>query len=99
VLSFENAAVKAGVARDAPVYRAAWFNLDNSTGSATPIGESEGAGGRISAPSGLTAKTGEYVAVDLRAVGGANESWSKPVRISFLRLAGGWKLVGLERMP
>ncbi len=99
VLSFENAAVKAGVARDAPVYRAAWLNLDNNTGATTRIGETEGAGRRISAPSGLTAKAGEHVAVGLRAVGGANESCSKPVRISFLRLAGGWKLVGLERLP
>ena len=99
VLTFENAAFKAGVAKDAPVYRAAWFRLDNASGAISPAGDSEGSQGRIQLPPSLQAKTGDYIAADVRAVGGPNESWSKPVRISFLRQSGGWKLVGLERIP
>jgi len=98
-LSFENAAVKAGVAKDAQLYKVAWFNLDNSTGATTPLGETESTNWSVKAPAGLTANAGAYVCADIKAVAGAHESWGKPVRVSFVRQGGGWKLVGLDRMP
>lgn len=96
VLAFENEAVKAGVARDPQLYRVAWSDLDINRGSTTPIGETESTGWCIQAWPQLIAKAGEYVAAAIRAVAGANESWSIRVRSSLLRLARGWKLVGLE---
>jgi hypothetical protein len=98
-LSFDNAAVKAGVSADAAGYKVAWSRFDNATGVASPLGETEGSSGRIAAPSGLVGKEGDCIAADIRAVGAPNQSWSKPVRATFMRLGNGWKLVGLERLP
>jgi hypothetical protein len=41
---------------------------------------------------------GAYIKVEIRAVQPANQAWGIPVDVYFRR-AGGWKFVGLERMP
>jgi hypothetical protein len=97
-LTFENAAVKAGVAQPAGAAAASWFNFDNNTGATTPLGETQGSGDRINAPSGLPKTPGGYILAEVRITGSPHESWSKPVRAFFRRTNDGWKLVGLERM-
>jgi hypothetical protein len=98
-LKFENAATHSGVARAQPSYRAAWFLLNNNTGISSPIGETNSTTAEIAAPSGLPHSDGAYVVADVRAEGTPYESWAKPVRVTFHRMNGGWKLVGLDRMP
>lgn len=101
VLSFENAAVKAGVgAEPAGGYRAAWFAFDNGTGASAPIGEpTSGHKGRLQAPPGLPAAGGAFVKVEVSAVDPPVPAWRTPVSLYFRRTGTGWKLVGLERLP
>jgi hypothetical protein len=99
-LTFDNAAVKAGVAQ-APGggYQIQWARFDNRTGQATAVGTSSAAAdGRSRAPAALPSEPGAYVKLEIRAVQPPNPSWGNPVTVYFRR-TGGWKLVGLERSP
>jgi hypothetical protein len=100
-LTFANAAVDAHVAAPPSSYQAAWSRFDNATGTAAAFGQSTSNGGEtmMSAPDGLMAAAGEFLKVQIRATGGANASWDKPVDAYFHRTSGGWTLVGFERMP
>jgi hypothetical protein len=100
-LTFENAAVQAGVAEAPPRgYSAAWARFDNATGNTTPIGTpTSSSAGRMSAPSGLPTSDGTFVRVQISAVDPPPKAWAQPVDVYFRRAGGGWKLVGLERMP
>jgi hypothetical protein len=100
-MTFENAAVKAGVAPEpAGGYRAAWFTFDNGTGATAPIGApTTGHRGRLEAPPGLPAAAGAYIKVDVSAVDPLVPTWKEPVSLYFRRVGPGWKLVGLERLP
>lgn len=40
-----------------------------------------------------------FIKVELSSIGGTDPSWEKPVTAIFLLHAGGWRLVGFERMP
>src|SRR5262245_45369480 len=99
VLTFENAAVKTGVAKAPSSYVATWSEFNNSNGSTRPLGETKSSSEQITAPSGLPANEGSFVQAEVKAIGGPNPSWEKPVRVCFRRIDRGWKLVGLERMP
>jgi hypothetical protein len=96
-LTFENAAVAGAVAKGAIAYRAAWMRFDNTTGATTPISETKSATTTIAAPGGLP--TSGFVAVDIAADSEAFPAWKQPVRATFRQEGGGWKLVGLERLP
>jgi hypothetical protein len=98
-LTFENAAVAAGVAKGEATYRASWFLFDNATGATKPVSETKSATTTIEAPSGLPATAGSFVAVDIAADSAAYPTWKQPVRTYFRRDGAGWKLVGLERLP
>jgi hypothetical protein len=98
-LTFDNAAVDAGVAKAPTTYRAAWFTFNNGTGETRPISDTMSPTARIDAPSGLPTTADSFVAVDISAQTDAHPSWQKPVRTYFRRGAGGWKLVGLDRLP
>jgi hypothetical protein len=98
-LRFENAAVEAGVSKDAAGYRATWKRFDNATGDAQAIGETTGAGRTLPAPGGLSTSPGSYLLVEVCAVDPTEAAWTKPVSVYFRRLGDGWKLVGLERLP
>ena len=98
MLTFENAAVKAGVAKAPSSYVATWSEFNNSNGTTKPLGETKGSNELMNAPSGLPSNVGSLVQAEVRALGGPNPSWEKPVRVTFRRLERGWKLVGLERM-
>ncbi len=98
VLTFENAAIKAGVVNEHPSYAASWFTLDNRTGGTRPFGETKSSSDHIQAPADLPSLAGSFVLTEVRAVDSVYASWTKPVRATFRRMNDGWKLVGLERM-
>jgi hypothetical protein len=99
VLTFENAAAKAGVAKVAPSYVASWSTFDNHTSATSPLGETKSSSDRIEAPGGLPTAPGSFILAEVRASDGPDVSWKNPVRVYFRRLDQGWKLVGVERMP
>ena len=80
-------------------YHATWSTFDNATGATTLIGESVGRTTRLQAPTDLPSLPNAFIRVDVSAVGGQHESWAKPVHAYFRNIAGGWKLVGFERLP
>jgi hypothetical protein len=98
-LTFENAAVAAGVASGSVTYRASWMNFNNATGATTPLSATPSQTTTIEAPAGLPTASGSFVAVDIAADIEAYPTWKQPVRAYFRRDGGGWKLVGLERQP
>jgi hypothetical protein len=97
-LTFENAAVNAGVAAAPRGYRVRWGRFDNATGAVAPIGETVTAPGQAShAPAPLPAGAGAFVRVEIEAIDSPREEWARPLRGVFRREAAGWRLVGLER--
>jgi hypothetical protein len=98
-LTFANAAVTAGLDQvPAQGYTLTWRRFDNATGTATAtLGDSRATDTRATAPVALPSETGEYVQVDIAAVGAPHPAWSKPVVVHFRREASGWKLVGVDR--
>jgi hypothetical protein len=102
-VSFDNAAVAAGVA-PAPAggYTVTWSRFDNATGTPTEVGTATAtAAGRVAPTTALPSDNGTYLKVDIRAVqpqGAPHPSWGQPTSAFFKRMDGGWKLVGLERM-
>jgi hypothetical protein len=97
-LSFQNAAVNAGVAGARPAgYRVAWARFDNNTGDTEPIGERTISSDEAAyAPGRLPDTPGTFVCIRVDAVGRTAEA-SAPVRAYFRRTADAWKLVGLQR--
>ena len=96
-LTFENAAVAGGVAQGAVAYRASWMLFDNATGATKPLSETKSATTTVAAPAGLPSSG--FIAVDIAADSDTFPTWKQPVRAFFRQDSGGWKLVGLERMP
>ena len=96
-LTFENAAVSAGVAKGPVSYTASWMRFDNVTGATAPLSETKSTTTTMAVPAGLPA-TG-FIAADLAAESDGHPSWKKPVRAFFRRDGTSWKLVGLERLP
>ena len=96
-LTFENAAVAGGVAKDPETYRASWMRFDNATGATTPLSETKSTTTIIPAPNGLPSSG--YVAVDIAADSAMYPTWKVPVRAYFRQEGGGWKLVGFDRLP
>jgi hypothetical protein len=98
-LTFGNAAVQYRFADPAESYTARWSTFDNNTGASSPIGETTSREARMQAPAGLPSGAGAFARVELSATSAAYPTWSHPVVVHFRRVGGGWKLVGLERMP
>jgi hypothetical protein len=96
-LVFRNAAVDADFARIPEGYRAVWSTFDNATGETTRIAETTSRETTMQI-AGLPSGLGVFIKVDLSAIGGANESWNKPVHAYFRHVDGGWRLVGFERL-
>jgi hypothetical protein len=99
-LTFENAAIKyAGLPAPDGGYHADWFQFDNATGAAKPLG-SPTTGQNESLPSPrLPAVDGSYVKASITAPDSRHPSWSHPVDVYFHRSKGAWTLVGVERLP
>jgi hypothetical protein len=100
-LSFENAALTAGVAA-APRggYRVSWAQYDNSTGAIAPIGDAAVAPGEHSAaaPASLPDRIGAFVRARVSAIDPPHATWT-PVDAYFRRTTNGWTLVGIDRYP
>jgi hypothetical protein len=94
-LVFRNAAVDAGVAGPAATYSAAWHTFDNATGTSTLVATTEGAASPLPMP---PMPASEFIKVAITAAGGP-EAWTRPVSAYFRKIAGGWALAGLERLP
>lgn len=99
ILTFRNSAVDAGVAPAPGMYRADWFAFDNATGESRPIGGTSGGATRLPAPAGFAGISSNFIRIAVSAGGGPNPSWERPVEAYFHREAGGWRLVGFERLP
>ena len=98
-LTFDNAAISAGVAKGPATYRASWMQFDNATGASKPMAQTQGDTTSLDAPAGLPTAAGSYVQVEIAVDAQAHPAWKEPVRTWFRREGAGWKLVGLERMP
>jgi hypothetical protein len=97
-LTFDNAAVAAGVATAPAAYEAEWLRFVNETGATSALGVTRSASTAMTPPA-LPTEAGAFVQVNLRAVDGPHASWREPLRTWFRRDAAGWVLVGLERLP
>ena len=53
----------------------------------------------MQAPAQVRATPGAFVKVELSATSAEHSSWAQPVQVYFRGTAGGWTLVGLERLP
>ena len=98
VLTFANAAQKAGVAEAAERYTLQWSTFDNATGDHKTAGtEQTVRDTSAQAPADLLAARPEYVSASIRAHHRDRAAWSRPVTVFFRRSIDGWSLVGLER--
>jgi hypothetical protein len=97
-LTFENAAVKAGVASAPSEYAITWSRFDNATGTSTgtPIATTATAP-EANAPPELLAGS-DFLAVTIAANHADFPHWRLPVTAHFRRVASGWQMVGLERI-
>jgi hypothetical protein len=98
-LTFANAGFAAGVAASPTTYRASWSLFDNATGETRPLRDTQSATTTIDAPAGLPTTAGGMIAVEISADNQLYPTWRQPVRTHFRRDGGGWKLVGLARLP
>jgi len=94
-LAFRNAAVDAHVALRPQGYRARWFSYDNTTDTASPLGDTSGAESPLPTPA---LPAGGFVKVEVSADGGP-AAWSTPVTVYFRKRPAGWETVGIERLP
>jgi len=101
MLRFENPAVRAGfVGAEALRYQAAWARFDNATGTTAAIGSpSESRTPSLQAPPDLPRAEGTFVKVALGVLDSPHAAWATPVDVYFKRAGGGWRLVGVERLP
>jgi hypothetical protein len=98
LLTFENAAVQAGVAKPADRYTIEWSRFDNASNTHAPAGgEQSVTETRAQAPAALL--DAPFVAARVRAYHADQPAWAEPVTVYFRRGASGWTLVGLERNP
>jgi hypothetical protein len=98
-LTFDNAAVAAGVASAPAGYVLTWSRFDNTTGA--NVGASEemrATGPRAEAPPAML-QGSEFVSVAIRSMHSGFPAWAAPVTVYFRRVAGDWQPVGLERGP
>jgi hypothetical protein len=96
-LSFENAAIAAGVTQGPVSYRASWMTFDNATNETKPLSETTSETTTVKAPNDLPSSG--FIAVDIAAESEGHPTWKRPVRAFFRQDGGNWKLVGFERLP
>lgn len=99
-LTFANAAVDAGVAKEpGGGYAVEWFRFDNATQEAFSLGRSQSQTRQIQTPAALPQGAGTFVKVQISALGATSTSWATPVGAYFRRVGDAWRLVGLDRIP
>jgi hypothetical protein len=101
-LSFDNAAVRLGVARPAAGYRARWASLDNQAGRLGWIGgETSTIDGRVVVPVAAwgprDANGARYAAASIAVDHPDHPHWVRPVRVTLRQRDGAVDIVGIER--
>ncbi|HKH72053.1 MAG TPA: hypothetical protein VKA59_11925, partial [Vicinamibacterales bacterium] len=86
-LTFENAAISAGVAKGQPTYHASWMLFDNNTGATKPLSTTDSQTTMMAAPAGLPTAPGSYIQVDISADLAAFPTWKQPIKTHFRRTA------------
>jgi hypothetical protein len=99
--TFENAAVVAGVGvQPEKGYSVSWARFDNATRESVPLGAAVlTTAPRLQAPVALPSTPGAFIRIQIAAWQPTIPSWAAPVDVYFRRDAGGWTLVGVERLP
>jgi hypothetical protein len=96
-LTFENAAVTAGVASPQGSYQLTWSKFDNTTAETAGADvQTTVTAPRSDAPSAIL-QGAEFVSLKIRTIDAGRPEWASPVTIHFRRSADGWRLVGLSR--
>jgi hypothetical protein len=96
-LTFENAAVTAGVASAPSSYVVTWSAFDNATG--TPSGQGQEMTvqqPRAAAPSGLLSNA-SFVRIAVKTAHADYPAWNAPVSFTFRKADNRWQIVGLDR--
>jgi hypothetical protein len=103
-LTFENAAVDAGIAKSPTQYRFTWSRFDNATGATTQAVEGGlvgGTSGTIDGPVRLQAPKllldSAFLRVSVSTIHPDYPAWSNPVTFTFRRNGTQWETVGLDR--
>lgn len=98
LLTFENAAHKAGVGPAAERYTIQWSAFDNASSTHKDVGpEQSVTSAAAQAPAALLSTNPEYIGALVRTFHGEHAAWSRPLMVYFRRSGDGWSLVGLER--
>jgi hypothetical protein len=95
-LTFDNAAVSAGVAEPPTAYVLTWSAFDNTAG--TPVGasyERRVDAARAAAPASVL--DSPFVTVSVRTEHAGFPAWNAPATLTFRRSGGEWQTVGIER--
>jgi hypothetical protein len=100
-LSFDNLAVREGVANHADRYRIEWARFDNASGTVSDAAEAVVNEPRITLPAAFISGAGapEYLQVRVAAVHPRFPVWATPVTVHFRRAGASWNLVGVTRLP
>jgi len=98
-LTFENAAFAAGVGKGVATSVVSWARFDNATGDTRVLSETRSETTTVEPPPNLPSAPGTYIEADIALESPFYPVWQQPVRTYFVREPGGWKLVGLERLP
>ena len=99
-LTFENAAVRAGILQPPDGgYGASWSAFDNATQAATPLGSmTSSREERLPAPAEVGRQPrGSYLKVIVTPHDSSRAAWTRPIDVYFRRTDAGWKLVGIDR--
>ena len=96
VLTFRNIAVGHRAAVPGRGYKIAWARFDNTTGTATKVGEPQAVTDpRTTAP--REALAGDFVQATLTGDHPAHAGWASPTTVVFRRAGTAWELVGVDR--
>jgi hypothetical protein len=102
VLTFDNAAVRAGVASPNATYRVRWSSFDNASGSVSAPGdEVRVAERRVAVPAAawgpLDASGARYAVASIACIHPDYPHWARPVQVTVRDRQGAVDVVGIER--
>lgn len=98
VLTFDNVAVRAGVATAATEHEMRWSRFDNATGTTNGEEVAVTAGSRAQAPASVL-RGSDFVQVQIASRHPDFPAWATPVVVHFRRAGDQWNLVGVRRLP
>ena len=94
--TFRNIAVESRTATAGRGYSIAWARFDNTTGTATPVGEPQTVTDpRTTAPGEVL--QGDFAQATLKGDHPTHAGWASPTTVVFRRAGTAWTLVGVER--